>query len=441
MMFLFKTGGSPNISRAAIEITTETCLYNRFDMVGLLSATYTPKTVSNKATLISDYAAEVANRMPTRPVSQLTTDFPSLGLNPANLRIGNATHNTLYGLVVKQGGVYRNYVSDCQTRNGLYPYCDVLVLPSYSTAKSLYAGVALMRLQKINSAAATQLISARVPAPSCTPPSSAVWSDVSFSNALDMATGNYTSSAYESDESNRMASLFSATSNANKVKFAWCNFPRSAIPGSTFVYHTSDTYLLGRGMQLYLQTLSGYSGKDLYTDLVFGEIYGPIGLSPTAKYSRRTFGAGDPQQTFTGWGLVLQRSDVARVAKFLSIDHGVVGSTQMLDTTMLDQALQRTATYPNGLNTNDPLGIRWYQHGFWAKNVQSGVGCTSPTYVPAMSGYGGITVALFPPVSGDGVIYYNFSDEGPAANPADPNDVFNWSNPAIEARKFGDYCR
>ena len=39
-----------------------------------------------------------------------------------------------------------NYVGDCPTRQGAYPFCGQLLLPSYSTAKSAFGGMALMRL-------------------------------------------------------------------------------------------------------------------------------------------------------------------------------------------------------------------------------------------------------------------------------------------------------
>ena len=50
-----------------------------------------------------------------------------------------------YGLVVD--GV--RYASACATRHGDYPYCEVLDLPSYSTAKSVVGAVGLMRLEKL----------------------------------------------------------------------------------------------------------------------------------------------------------------------------------------------------------------------------------------------------------------------------------------------------
>ena len=77
----------------------------------------------------------------------------------------------MYGLVV--GGV--NYLSACDTRSGAYPYCDVIDLPSYSLAKSVFAAAALMRLELLQPGASAQRISAHVP--ECATPA---WNGVTF---------------------------------------------------------------------------------------------------------------------------------------------------------------------------------------------------------------------------------------------------------------------
>ena len=56
-----------------------------------------------------------------------------------------------------------NYVGDCPTRQGAYPFCGQLLLPSYSTAKSAFGGMALMRLaQKYGPAITNETIPARI---------------------------------------------------------------------------------------------------------------------------------------------------------------------------------------------------------------------------------------------------------------------------------------
>ena len=96
LMFLFKDDGS--VSRTAMQITGETCLYLKLDLWGLLSTTYTAGPVADKAAAIATHTAEVAARLPVRSMAQLATDYPAL--TPANLAIGAASGRTLYGLVV-----------------------------------------------------------------------------------------------------------------------------------------------------------------------------------------------------------------------------------------------------------------------------------------------------------------------------------------------------
>ena len=100
---------------------------------------------------------------------------------------------TVFGFVIN--GV--NYVGGCQTRQGPYPFCAELDLPSYSLAKSLVAGLGLMRVERLYPGAAAANIADYVPACAAT----GNWEDTSFENTLDMATGNFSSPDYDEDES------------------------------------------------------------------------------------------------------------------------------------------------------------------------------------------------------------------------------------------------
>ena len=61
--------------------------------------------------------------------------------------------------------------------------------------------------------------------------------------------------------------------------------------------------------------------------------------------------------------------------------------------------------------------------------MQPLLGCEHPTWIPFMSGFGGISVVLFP----NGVVYYNFADDGEIAS-------FDWGEPAKQVRRIADYC-
>ncbi len=414
LMFLFRSDGA--VSKTAMQITSETCQYLQVDLWALLETEYRPAAVAGGEAALAAYRAERGARLPRRSLTQLHADYPQLDIDA--LAIGAAEGHTLHGLVLD--GV--NYMSDCTTRSGAYPYCDELDLPSYSLAKSAFAALALMRLQALQPGAKSQLISTHVP--QCRRGS---WAGVTFLQTLDMATGNYDSADFEADELDaRTAGLFVPPDHRSKIRYSCEAYPHRAPPGTRWAYHTSDTYVLGTALAHYLRSLPGHHHDDLYRDLVYAQIYAPLQLSATTAVTRRSYdGVAQP---FTGWGLTFKPADIARMGRFFAVDHGAIAGKAMLDGRMLDAALQRDAAQ-RGLPVAGYDNLR-YQHGFWARNLQTVLGCAHDTWVPFMSGFGGISLVLFP----NGVVYYNFADD---AKPAS----FDWAVPAREVRKLGDYCQ
>jgi hypothetical protein len=413
LTFLFRTDGT--VSRTAMQIASETCQYLQLDLWGLLETHYWPHPVAGREATLAAHEKEGRARLPTKTLAQLHAEHPDLDV--ASLALGSATARTVYGLVI--GGV--NYVSACQTRSGAYPFCDEIDLPSYSLAKSAFAAAALMRLELRQPGAAAQRISAHVP--ECR---TAAWEGVTFAHALDMATGNYDSAEYEADENAAKSSgLFVPLDHASKIRFGCGAYPHRAAPGTQWVYRTSDTYVLGTAMSHYLRSLAGHERDDLYSDL-YAQLYAPLGLSVTTSVTRRTYDA--VAQPFSGWGLSFRPGDIARLGQFLGAEHGAMAGRTVLDAKMLDQALQRDENSPGLPVTGFPT-LR-YHYGFWARNLRGKLGCAHDTWVPFMSGYGGISVVLFP----NDVVYYNFADDGQIAS-------FDWAPVAPEVRKLGDYCR
>ncbi|MBS0387649.1 MAG: serine hydrolase [Proteobacteria bacterium] len=420
LMFLFGADGT--VSHTAMQIASETCRYLHVDLWAMLDTRYQRAGPAGRAdaaaaaSAVAAYRAERAARLPHRSLAQLASEHPEVDVGA--LAIGAPGASTLHGLVV--GGIH--YTSDCETRAGSYPYCDELDLPSYSLAKSVFAATALMRLQALHADAGAQLVSAHVP--QCRGPA---WQRVTFLDALDMATGNFDSAAYEADEDAAgTAGLFMPLDHASKIRYSCTVYPHRATPGTQWVYHSSDTYILGTALAHYLRHQAQYRQADLFRDLIVAQLYAPLHLSPTARVTRRTYDA--VAQPFTGWGLSLKPNDVARLGMFYAVDHGAIDGQPLLDATLMEQALQRDAN-ARGLPVAGFATLR-YQHGFWARNLKAVLGCAHDTWVPFMSGFGGISVVLFP----NGVVYYNFADDGQLAS-------FDWAAPAREVRKLGDYCQ
>ena len=187
------------------------------------------------------------------------------------------------------------------------------------------------------------------------------------------------------------------------------------------MYHTADTYLLGTALNAYVRRMDG-AGADFYRDVLARDIWTKLDLSPAVFVTRRTYDA--TAQPFTGYGLTLKRDDVAKIADFLNVGHGAANGTQLLDPVMLRQALQQDPKSPGLRASTDDFR---YHDGFWAWNAQTKLGCKKATWIPYMSGYGGITVALFP----NGMTYYYFSDSG----------IWRWAKAAAEANRIKQFCR
>lgn len=411
MSFLFKDDGS--VSKMSYQVSSETCLYFKFDMWGLLAASYTPGAVSNAATLKADHQLEVNDRIPVKPIGELANDYP--GSDPSQFGSAAETdpaHMTLFGFVIDG----THYVGGCETRWGSHPYCDSLTVPSYSAAKTVFAGAALMRLEQKYPGYMNNTVASRVP--DCAADGN--WGDVTYGNVIDMGTGNYKLAGYMSDEgASHTNDLFLPEDHASKISYSCTEYPRKAAPGTTWVYHTSDTYILGTAMNADVKQLEG-SSKDIFTDTIVNEMWRPLGLSKTSQVSRRTYDA--VAQPFTGWGLTFLRDDVAKLTTFLNMDDGRIGGTQMLDSAELDAAMQRNPS-DRGL---DPLTDFKYNNGFWAHEISSDTGCPADIWVPFMSGYGGITILLLP----NDTVYYYFSDD----------DTYLWKDAAVESHLIRSLC-
>ncbi len=391
MTFLFDDSG---VSHVYYQITQETCMYFKGNFWGMLPATYIQGSIPNAEQIRSDYAQEIASQMPVEPFAELTSDSPGIDLTPFTSGIGDMT---AYGLVVNG----TNYIGGGETRYGPFPFLRFMRMPSYSTAKSAFAGLAYMRLgQEYGDGVADLLIKDYV---SESANAAGNWTSVTFNNTLDMATGNYSSPRFEIDESStRMTDFFLAETYADKIAaaFDWGN---KSAPGTIWVYHTSDIFIATQAMQSYLQTQEGASA-DIF-DFLVDEVFRPVGLGPGAYTSLRTSENNWEGRPFGGYGLFWIPDDLAKLGTFLNVDGGAADGTQLLSPALLADAMQQDDS-DRGLRT--AIHNIMYNNAFWARQFTTADGYACDFWVPFMSGYGGITVAMMP----NGVTYYYVSDNG-----------------------------
>ena len=388
--------------KAHLTIASETCLYVKFDMEAEIEAAWNVELQKDAASVIAAYEHEKAYNLPIKSIADLMKNHPDVKLEgiaeSKRIKPENMSH---FGVLLD--GVH--YVSDCQTRRGPYPHCDQMLMPSYSFAKSLVASFALMRLEKLYPGVGALKITDYVP--EC---HGKAWQDVRFIDALNMATGNYYSTEPEADEgSKEYIPLFLAKTHADKIKFSCEHFPHKAAPGDVFAYHTSDTYILGAALNAFWRTKKG-AEADFFDDIIVKDIFEPLGLSATAIWTRRTY--DEVAQPFSGWGLLLNRNDFAKLVWFIGGHNKALQPHDIFAAEYYNSVLQnddgdRGMVAAQNFRPNTK-GLIKYNKGFWAYNIQPILNCANEKWLPYLSGYGGLSAVILPNEMG----FYNVSDGG-----------------------------
>jgi hypothetical protein len=390
MTFLFKANGE--MSSIAFQISSQTCRYLQFEMDGWLAARFEPGLVEEGEAVAAAAAANRASRLRVRPFAALADEYP--GADSANFGSTgeiDPTDMTAFGFIIDG----EHFASDCRTPLGPYPYCDEMALPSYSTAKSLVAGLGLMLMERDYPGTAQAQIVDYVPECDDT------WRGVTIEHAVDMTTGHFELETMHGDEDAAIGSaFFLATTHAGKIDYACNAYPRKAAPGEHLAYHSWDTYLAGTAMNARLKSIEG-PGADFYRDLLVQKIWQPLGLSALSHATRRTY--DDVGQPYSGYGVTFVRDDVARLLAFLGPEDGRIRGDDVLDRALFD-VLKRPTPEDPGMAA-ELESIR-YNNGFRSFDVSSYLGCDEAVWVVTLSGFGGINFVVMP----NGTAYYYFSD-------------------------------
>lgn len=423
MTFLFSNTMKVPISQVRYQITQETCAYMKVDLWGQTPATYTPEKIADSASIKNAQAEEFALRVPTKPLSALTTDFPGSGFNVAALLSGRKHPEdvTTYGVYLN--GV--NYVSNCPTRYGEYAFCGEMRLPSYSTAKSAFAGMAMMHLGELyGKDVYSQKLQDYLPQVG----QGDSWANVTFNDAINMATGHILTSGYEQDEDGPVEVKFLGMEKYDeKMKHALVAFPFSMPPGIFWSYQSHNTFLVTQAMTAYLQKKRG-PDADLF-NMVRDELYKPLHISQGMLKTIRTDDSdqGKPDGYF---GLYFIQDDVVKIADFLNRGNGVLNGKQILDPQRLRESLFRDPSTHGlvALNPDRRPDTLFYNHAFWAKHftVAEYPANKCDFWAPYMSGYGGISIFMLP----NNAVFYIFSD----------HTEFIWDDAVNEINKLAPYC-
>mgnify|MGYP000042640047 CR=1 FL=1 len=399
------------------QISSETCLYYKVDMWGKGKVDYSEKPIANSQNVIKNHQLAQQDIITTKPLSDLKKQYPTLAIEQLALA------NTIKQADMSSFGIMLNgdhYISGCMTRYGAYPFCSQMVMPSYSTAKSIFAGLAMFYLADKHSDVFQQQVSDWVE--EC---QGEQWQGVTFGHLLNMSTGNYQNIGHSADEGAEHSQIFfKAKSHQDKINYSCQYFSHKSQPGTTFVYHTSDTYLLGSALNNYLNAQQKNNGAQERVNIfqqVFVDVLWPqLNLSATAYSSRRT--TGSQQQPFAGYGLFFTQDDIAKLIRFLMMEQS--GKSSLLDNKALSPALQR---HPSADDMTTQYEFIHYNNGFWKQNVSKLLSCEKDTWLPYMLGYGGIGIVL----ASSNIQYYYVSD----------SDQYIWRDAIKELDKISPLCR
>jgi hypothetical protein len=397
MMFVFMN--NPNdtslisISRLQYQISQESFPLFQFDMWGSLKLYASTELIPNAASIRKDYERHVMERLPVKNISELATTFPGIEYSKIGTDGGiapNNTNMTAFGVQV-DGILYRGgYL----TRNGVYPYKDSMLFPTYSISKIIMSSLGLMTfdltypLFRIYDRTISSLIQ------QC---SSELWGDVTLGNTIDMATGNFMNASYEVDYKSEINHVFVADSETflEKIRTACGSYKRKSKPGTRWVYHTTDNFLISVAMS---KAISQVEPKTrTFQQFLINRIYAPLNLSKVFYRSRTTYDAvedGATNQEIGAYGQFATLDDLSKIARFLNKDEGKIRKVQVLNYEKLKQALQRNDSN-HGFNIILPhkkdLPMR-YNEAFWAVDYIRGPPISSSSgnnFMPFASGEGG----------------------------------------------------
>jgi len=369
------------------QIVTQTAPYYVTDWFvawGSLDARMEPDSVARAA---------VETPLKTRPWSELTA------LVGSELVDGfEAPDVILEGLIIDDT-LYR---SECTTPYGPLPYCDDTRFGIWSVTKTAVNSLTMLRLaekygpevfdERLVDHIDPDLYDER-------------WADVSFSEALDMATGfgegseqtmpNNPSDGYL----DRYEEWYDVDSADEKLRAILSASKHSFGPGTVFRYRDQDMFLLGAAIDGWLKSREGRGAGIM--DLVRHEIYEPIGI-PHFPINRTLEPDGTEGLPLVAGGYFPTLSDLARISSLIQ-NGGSHDGRQILHREKLAEMMYETAA--RGLSDGTPGGT--YHMGMWHEPYEVSPGCEIELH--SMSGWGGHRVLLLP----NGVTAIQISREDP----------------------------
>jgi len=384
-MFLYKAGKVSHIRYQILQQTSPFYIEDYFTAAGSLAAEYASGRISNAQAAIDTFKAAKADEEQIAPWSNLEAKVGKDKLEGFDNAI-RPNEIVLDGLMVDG----RFYLKSCPTPAGELPYCDRQRFGVWSVTKAAATAVAMLSIAEKYG---PDIFKTRIADYVDEAKGVAGWQDVTFGDAMNMATGM----GYGSDKAEPVnmfdpyAGDYYAWYEAPAAKQKVADLIKSAKPypwGPEKVarYRDEDFFLLGVALTNYLKTKEGPDAN--VWEYVVREVYEPIGIhyAPTNK----TIEANPKDdQPLMAYGYYPTIGDLIKIARLYQ-NGGKFDDKQLLNPEMLADI--KPSADPVGL----PTGVEqkpYYRKAFWRAHYRSD-GCSF--YYPIMDGWGENYVLLMP---------------------------------------------
>jgi hypothetical protein len=365
---------------------------------GALQTTWAPGNEAGVTLRREEARAELAARLPTKPLDDLRGQYPPGTLDGYGGPV--VPKWQVARAIFKDGTLY--YEAE-QTPYGPYPYPLEMRFGVRSVTKTVTAAVSLLRLAEVYGPYVLDLkIGDYVPG------ADPHWNKVRFIDAADMASAyggvgsllthpNVNGSGYLENDYN---GWYTAPSVAEKLAHMRTHLkPYPWEPGKVMRYRDHDMFMLGLAVDGFLKSMRGPTA-DAW-DMVSTEVLQPIGIfhAPIVR-TREPAGRDGPAWFSAGYYPTLD--DLAKIA-LLFQDHGEHDGKQLLHRRLTDSVLAAEGALDKEGDASDGVPVvrdgatpaKLYRMAFHFTPVTGSVS-GKRRYLPTMSGYGENIVQLFP---------------------------------------------
>lgn len=398
-VLIFSINKSYEASKSIVQISSETCPYFQFNYVAIFDSSFEKNEV---------FITEKNNIIKEKRFNEIYKKYPQISKKSfADSDIFNEYEVTAFGFYDGED----HFIDECKTRSGNYPFCTNIILPAYSLTKTIAGTLGVAAFEYKYGAIGDININKIIK--SC---NDKKWKNVTIENLADMTTGNYKSSIHSLDEDNisSLNFIFNLITLDEKEEFACNQYPNKSKPNTKFVYHSSDTFLLGLALN---NLLKERDENDFFNDLLI-PIFDKKDFSEKIKYIRRT--NDSLRQPYSGWGMFFERNDLIKLNNLIRSKDRV----NFFSDKYISEALQLTDD--KGFIAIKSSNI-YYNNGLWSAKFSKEIfNCEEDIYVPFMSGFGGITVVFLP----NSMMYYYISD----------NYTFSWYSAVYAAHEIKPIC-